>query len=113
MKFGSEMRKARKHHGASLREVASLLGMSSAALGRMERGRSMPSRRWIEVIEKKIGAEPGSLVAAARHDVGQHAMELWDGGEVNGWIEAEAKALDDVKAHAKFLKARKAMGESA
>jgi transcriptional regulator with XRE-family HTH domain len=90
MRFGSEMRKVRKHHGVSLRALAARLGWSVKSLASIERGRSMPSRNTIHWIESNIGAEPGSLAAVARRDVGQFAMEQWDGGTSNGWSERES-----------------------
>jgi transcriptional regulator with XRE-family HTH domain len=108
MKFGSEMRKARKHHGVSLRALAKALGYTVKSLTMIDRGRFMPNRNTVSWFESKIGAEPGSLVAAARYDVGQFAMELWDNGTSGGWTEACSKARDEAQAHAKFLEERKA-----
>lgn len=86
MRFGSEMRKARKHHGVSLRALAKLLGVSHVYLSKIERGLAMPSRKRVQAIEGFIGMRAWSLSAVARDEVGRRAAARWWGaGEVDGW----------------------------
>jgi len=88
--LGANIRAYRRDLGISQEELATMAGMATNYLGRIESGKKFPSADMIERIAVALGKDPAALFALAP------AMQDWKGrllSKINAMIDQELASM--------------------
>ena len=104
---GSKIRRLREEHGLTQAQLASLVGVTDAALRGYESGRRIPKRGHLLLLADALGVAPEALVDHGLEDPDAFAHALFDleGTEAAPAVEADERGalLRVGGAHGAFL----------